>query len=588
MADTGTMISRIYGGFRGVDFRGEEVNLSRSPDSCNMWKNYKETDSIETRPELKKYASFGRRVNGIYFLKGKMYVHCDREFFKVEKSGDTTTSTNISRELIDAPSTGIVYGNHLYILDGSDYYCFDGTTFDYVQGYIPTTVISSDGLGNGSTYQDVNLLCGTRQVNTFRGRGKGSGQLTYYVSAPKIYSNVTVRVYEEVGGVWDWYVREQTDYTVKADEGAIEFVSGREPDVPHTDGQDNISIEFASYVEGKTYAQAIFPSTDIRCCTLLQVFDNRIFVSGNPDKPNRIWHCSMDTPTYFSASDYYDEGIDTAKVTGMAVGNNAIWVFREPTDTGTSVFYHTPAIDDTYGKIYPSSHSSIALGCAGKALNFNDDIIFFSQRGMEGVSGDITTEQMAAHRSSLIDRKLMTEKNYKDMILEEWQGYLLVIVPNDLGSHVYLADSRALFTNENHAEYEWFYWELNKVVTCVKEYEGVLYVGTNDGVYELSGNTNVTSWWVTPKDKFGVANKTKTTLKKGCVVEAFGEVTLSAKTDVDIAFDDGETFNEDDFFTCRIRKKKFKDIQLKFYSETRFRLETATLEAIVGGYIKGR
>ena len=65
MAETGTMISRIYGGFRGVDFRGEEVNLSRSPDSCNMWKNYKVTDSIETRPELKSYAAFSGRVNGI-------------------------------------------------------------------------------------------------------------------------------------------------------------------------------------------------------------------------------------------------------------------------------------------------------------------------------------------------------------------------------------------------------------------------------------------------------------------------------------------------------------------------------------------
>lgn len=587
MAETGTMISRIYGGFRGVDFRGEEVNLSRSPDSLNMWRNYKETESIETRPDLKLYAAFEDKINGIYFLKGRMYVHSGGNFYKVEKSGNTITHTLIGQNLHDAKSNGIIYGNRLYILDGFDYYYCDGNKVEKVEGYVPTTVIGSDGLGNGSTYQDVNLLCGNRQVNTFRGRG--SGQYKYYVSAPKIYdTDIIVKVYEEVDGEWKWSVRLQTDYTVDTEQGMIEFVSGKEPEKPLTEGQDNISIEFISYVEGKTATEAASPSSDIRSCTILQVFDNRIFVSGNPTKPNRIWHSSMDNPTYFSASDYYDEGIDTAKVTGMAVGNNAIWVFREPSDTGTNVFYHTPAIDDTYGKIYPSSHSSIALGCVGKAINFNDDIAFFSQRGMEGISGDIATEQMAAHRSSLIDRKLMSESNYKDMILEEWQGYLLVIVPNDLGSNVYLADSRALFTNENHAEYEWFYWELNKVITVVKEYDGVLYVGSSDGVYELSGETEVTSWWVTPKDKFGVPNKTKTTLKKGCVVEAFGEVTVSAKTDTDIAFDDGETFNEDDFFTCRIRKKKFKDIQLKFYSETRFRLETATLEAIVGGYIKGR
>jgi hypothetical protein len=32
--------------------------------------------------------------------------------------------------------------------------------------------------------------------------------------------------------------------------------------------------------------------------------------------------------------------------------------------------------------------------------------------------------------------------------------------------------------------------------------------------------------------------------------------------------------------------KKFKDIQLKFASNTRFSLETVTLEAFIGGYIK--
>ena len=31
-----------------------------------------------------------------------------------------------------------------------------------------------------------------------------------------------------------------------------------------------------------------------------------------------------------------------------------------------------------------------------------------------------------------------------------------------IDNKVYLADSRALFTNTNHNEYEWFYWELEK------------------------------------------------------------------------------------------------------------------------------
>ena len=46
------LITRVYSNFRGVDFRGEEINLMRSPDSLNVWKDYKETESIRTRPEM--------------------------------------------------------------------------------------------------------------------------------------------------------------------------------------------------------------------------------------------------------------------------------------------------------------------------------------------------------------------------------------------------------------------------------------------------------------------------------------------------------------------------------------------------------
>ena len=37
---SGDLITRNYANFRGVDFTDEEVALTRSPDSLNMWKNY--------------------------------------------------------------------------------------------------------------------------------------------------------------------------------------------------------------------------------------------------------------------------------------------------------------------------------------------------------------------------------------------------------------------------------------------------------------------------------------------------------------------------------------------------------------------
>ena len=38
---SGSLITRNYTDFRGVDFTDREVSLHRSPDSLNLWKDYK-------------------------------------------------------------------------------------------------------------------------------------------------------------------------------------------------------------------------------------------------------------------------------------------------------------------------------------------------------------------------------------------------------------------------------------------------------------------------------------------------------------------------------------------------------------------
>lgn len=685
--ETGERVSRVYGGFRGVDFRGEEINLVRSPDSLNVWKDYKHTESIRTRPAMKLNTSFSDTVYGIFFYKGFMIVHSGSKLYKVSNG----VKTEIFSGVRESESNAFIYENIWYFKDGKHYVQYDGETVKDVEGYIPTTSIGRRAQGGGTTHEEVNMLSDYR-INTFLADGEDvektviSGVWTFreeaafgnvdqevnftyagveYVGIKSsinedgdpetifINSDETLNYVIELMGGWNlkdgvdfidfgeesqdvsekfiegiqrsattetgktakivregstefWLDYEKidsdftptvtitklvegkleeeavTDFTVDFEAGKITFAEP--PLAPYTDGQDNITVKYKKAVP--EYRDCILK------CTLLQVFDNRVFFSGNPDHKNTVWHCSLNDPSYCSDLDYYREGMDEAQVKGMVAGNNALWVFREPSEANTNVFYHTPALDEDYGKIYPSSHSSITIGCVGKAINFNDDIVFFSERGMEGISGDVTTEQVAAHRSTLVDRKLISETNYSQMLLEEWEGYLLIFI----GDKVYLADSRAVFTNENHIEYEFFYWELEKTVTSVKVFDGVLYVGTADGVYTMSTETDengvyiphvdITSYWTTPKDKFKAPNKLKTTNKRGCVVEATGDVSVYVKTEnTDFELIEKHE-NVTDCFVSRIKRKKFKDIQLKFHSNTRFSLETVTLEAFIGGYIK--
>lgn len=554
---TGDLISRIYANFRGCDFRGEEINLVRSPDCLNVWRDYRKTSSIETRPAMALKTSFDKPIYGIFFYRDLMLVHSGTTLYKVANGVKTGLYTGLNA----AKSDSFTYENVWYFKDGLNYLRYDGTTIKPVVGYVPTTSIGRKPNGGGTIYEDVNFLTGQR-INTFLADGES---VDFLLDAQNIDTGFAPVVMVDGAVV--------SNYTVDNKAGKISFKTA--PPAPKTDGQDNVSVQFRKTITG-------YPDR-ILGCTMLQVFDNRVFVSGNKDYPNTVWHCSLNDPTYFSDLDYYNEGLDEAQIRGMVAGNNALWVFREPSDANTTVFYHTPTIDSEYGKIYPSQHASITTGCIGRALNFNDDIIFFSDRGMEGISGDITTEQAVAHRSSLVDRKLISEGDYGDMVLEEWEGYLMVFI----GNKVYLADSRAVFTNENHTEYEWFYWALDKEILCAKVNDGVLYLGTSDGVYTLTDTAKgVESYWVTPKDKFKHPQKLKTTNKRGCIVEAEGDIAVYAKVE-DTGFElIGEYPNVTDYFVSRIKRKKWKDIQLKFYSKTRFRLETATLEAFIGGYIK--
>jgi len=548
-------VRRIYSDFRGVDFRGEEISLQRSPDSLNMWRNYKDTQSIRTRPGLKKSIPFSQPVYGIYGFGGSLLAHSGNALSRV----DGEAVRLLGEGLKAGKSQGFAFGSKWFFLDGEHYLCYDGESLAEVEGHVPTTSIGRSPLGGGKALEDVNLLSDYR-INTFLGDG-----------VSKIFSL-------DAEGIDDKILPEVTVNGKPVKVSSVNAVLGLVTltDAPGAAEQDNVSIRFKKHVPGNR--EKVVKST------MAQIFDNRVFLAGNPEEPNTLRHCSLEDPTYFSQQDYYREGLDNAPITGMAAGNNALWVFRAPGNAGTHVFYHTPSLDGDYGKIYPSVHSSVALGCVGKAVNFLDDMVFFSPRGMEGISGNIQNAQAVHHRSSMVDRKLLAEPAYRDMLLAQWEGYLMIFVDDK----VYLADSRQVFTHEGHREYEFFYWQLEKAPLSTGVYEGKLYLGMADGIYTLEDNQPVNSWWTTPLDKFGQPGRWKTLDGRPCLAEASGErLEIAAKANGEDCFTSVGFFRRvKDAAVFRVKKKKCKDLRLKFSSPTGFSLETVTLEVQTGSPIK--
>lgn len=624
MADTGDKIIRVYSDFRGVDYRGDECALNRSPDALNVWRDYNDLTGIKTRPALKRICSSKTNIKNMKWHGDKLYYYSGKGSYHYVLLNPDGSYDHTADDLFYAGDHGVFFEfqGSLYIMGSNKLFKIEGD--GPTDPYIPTTSTSSKPNGEGrQTYQDVNMLTPYR-INTFIADGDedGGGSYIYYLDTKNIstdyepqveldgkpiYQGKTLFKTYNISPVKIAYYYSDVDNGDLSDYMVVNFSfgeitihkDGKPLQKPNTDGQDNVSIKFKKTVTDEKGGDA--NKRKILGCTIVQEFDNRIFLSGNPDYPNLVFHSSLNNPMYFSDLDVYEDGKDDGYIRAMVSGNDALWVFRN-TDKGNGVYYHTASFDSTYGKVYPSVHSNISLGCVGGAINFLDDVVFFSRQGMESISQSITTEQFAKHKSSLVDRVMANKDGYEDMVFAEWEGYLLVFI----GTDVFLADSRAVMANEGHYEYEWYHWNLGKYkINCTAVKDGKLYLGTDgENVYDVveghiycldingdkdshaDGEVAIESYWTTPKDKFASSNKLKTTNKKGCIVEAEGDLTVSSKVEGG-NFDDGEEYTGvEDHIVPKIKRKKFKDIQLKFHSNTKFKLESATLEAFVGSFIK--
>lgn len=617
----GSLKIQKYQNFRGVDFTDDAVNESRSPESLNMWKNYKTLGKkIETRPDIELQLELENTIYGLFFYTvnnvDHWIIHSGVSLYDYNPVSGVKTTLK-ANGMNPANSVSFIYNNILFIKDGINYLEYNGTTLKDVIGTVPLTTIGRKPSGGGTQYQDINLISNYRK-NSFWSDGES---VDYHLDATAI-SNQNVSVW--INDV----LQEANTYTVDAVNGVITFNTAPTAAID----EDNVVIQFVKEVSGN--------ANKINKCTLAAMFDNRVFFSGNQDYPNSVFWCSYNDPRYISDMNYALEGTDIAKVKSMVAGNNALWVFKEPSQANTTVFYHTPLesydnrLEDTV-KTYPSVHSSISTGCAATGINFNDDICFFSDRGLEGITGDITTEQVLGHRSTLVDRKMLNEVNYKNMVLAEWEGYLLVIIDDK----VYLANSRELVANVDHNEYEWFYWELAKKIRATNVHKNILYLcsvaenvydengyikytdgvdfywydSVNEivydssyeatvidvqtltpvyvsGIYTLTNNNDnrdIESYWTTKLDDFDYPQMLKTTNKRGFKSDVSGQsVTIKVKVDNKPFEVLGTYTNAKGYIVAKLKRKKWNKIQLRFGSNKPFGIYEIVLETYIGAYVK--
>ncbi len=384
-------------------------------------------------------------------------------------------------------SVSFVFNNRLYILDGKNYLVYDGETVSLVKdnAYVPTTYIgiipSGENRDNGKEHEPRNML-----TPKFKTTFKATGDATeYFLNEDNLDSVISVKVYDDE-------LSAGTDYTVDLPNGKITFVNApKKPEetamkdsegnlipydgdgaVPDSDGQGkylpygkgHFGVEITA-AKTWTTLDGVKEETDIADiisgCTLCTTFDDRVFLSGNPNYHNLLFWCrrtsGYSNPSYFSVIDWVPDGVGSAPITGLMCVSDTLMVLKADTQQDSSVYFHTAETgDDIATRIYPKKQGLSGLGCVGACCNFLDDPIFISRLGVEGVSQlKIAAERANEHRSKLIDARLVNTDLSKAR-LEEWGGYLCLLTEGK----IFLADSRQRYTDTTGAmQYEWYYLE---------------------------------------------------------------------------------------------------------------------------------
>lgn len=450
--------------FGGVDLSTltTETDLRRSPDARNMIADEHFFPVKRAGYKLIFTAEGAEKVHALHRFEGSpdaILAHIGTTLHKLTCTEDDWQSEVIATNLADAPSHSFMWAEKLYLLDGENYRVYDGQTLTPVRenAYVPTTSIGRTPAGEGTPLESPNLLTG-RMSNTFCGDGTSK---TYKLSrAPIADGSVTAQVSGS----------ETTAFTVDAAAGTVTFTSAPADGA----GIDNVAITFT--------AQNV-RNEDIDKCRFASFFggtnDTRVFVSGNPQKPNADFMSGLYDPTYFPEDGYTKIGGEGSAICGYARQYDSQIIIKTGQDGDAALYLRTFALDEQSRPLYAVSQGVSGAGAVGNSTiaALGDTPLYLSQEGVLALRGtNVALQRNVQNCSALINRHLL-ENDLTDACACAFAGRYYLRA----GRYVYVADSaQTYYDASGNLQYEWYLWD-DIPASCFLPMNGQLFFGTADG-----------------------------------------------------------------------------------------------------------
>ena len=195
--------------------------------------------------------------------------------------------------------------------------------------------------------------------------------------------------------------------------------------------------------------------------SIAQIFDNRVFLAGNPNCPNRIIYSNIDNLLYFPENSFYEDIMGSGEITALLPVKTQLAVIKSDKNGEAAIYLHTPTAtnNELAPKTYPSAYGMFERGCVNKDCyaNFNGESVFLSKDGLMAISSTNLSEERSLSPRSTAINGLLCKNDLSKARMIVWQNYLVIAV----GTKMFLADAnkRVHYTETQAYEYEWFYWE---------------------------------------------------------------------------------------------------------------------------------
>lgn len=244
--------------------------------------------------------------------------------------------------LSNSKGTFFAFGGLLYYINGTDFVQWNGAAAQRVSGYVPTLTISRPPSGGGSSYEAFNML-----TPSFKDSFSADGAATAYQLSLSGLDATSITA--TVNGVTK---TEGVDFTVNRTTGVVTFTSA-----PAT-GTNNVIIQAAKTISG-------YSTRVLKCRYAIDYGgenDTRMFLSGNPDYPNRIYRSGLVDASYWPDNTFQNVGTDFEAITGFAKQGEKLAIFKERslffcvyTNEGGTITFPTYPINSTVGCDMPGT-----------------------------------------------------------------------------------------------------------------------------------------------------------------------------------------------------------------------------------------